>query len=294
MNLKTQKIRMVPRSLYANKGKELDEAKLEIEYYKSCLETAMHHKNIGERDEILLAKRIYHYDRMKQYDKLTEIYGPDASEGVDVVDTETEVPITDINRISKAGTLSKADIAVRMRKTNKIYHSSVKSKNGAPFAFLNHTPRSAKVFSASGSLNKYLPAMDSVFQEYICKRNEGIIPQDTLLNKLECMKDISIRSDMIDVMVYFMFDGTGSCESRCKADSLLYFHNGIISFVRCCSLEEKREYIESILDRCNISLRSKGMPTKIHDSCQPWIYEYHKDGNIIYKGSIHIRVDKKT
>tara|TARA_R110002074_G_C12515680_1_gene663775 strand:- start:1130 stop:2008 length:879 start_codon:yes stop_codon:yes gene_type:complete len=285
---------MVPRSLYANKRKELDEANLEIEYYKSCLDTAKRHKNTGERDEILLAKKIYHYDEMKQYDKLIEIYGSDASEGVEVVCTETEVPITDINRIGKAGTLSKADIAVRMRKTKKIYHSSVKSKNGAPFAFLNHTPRSAKVFSASGSLNKHLPAIDSLLQEYICKRNEGTIKEDTLINNMECMKDTSIHSAMIDMMVYFMFDGTGSCESRCKADSLLYFHNDSISFVRCCSLEEKREYIESILDRCIISLRSKGMPTKIHDSCQPWIYEYHNDGNVTYKGSVHIRVDKKT
>ena len=285
---------MVPRSLYTNKSKELDEAKIEIEYYKSCLETAMQHKNIGERDEILLAKKIYHYDEMKQYDKLIEIYGPDAGEGVEVLDTETRAPITDINIIGKAGKLSKADIAVRMRKTNKIYHSSVKSKNGAPFAFLNHTPRSAKVFSASGSLNKYLPAIDSLLQEYICKRNEGIINEDTPINKLDCMKDISIHSAMIDMMVYFMFDGTGSCESRCKADSLLYFHNDSISFVKCCDLGEKREYIESILDRCIISLRSKQMPKVIHDSCKPWIYEYHKDGNIIYKGSIHIRVDKKT
>ena len=285
---------MVPRSLYANKSKELDEAKLEIEYYKSCLETAMQHKNIGERDEILLAKKIYHYDEMKQYDKLIEIYGPDADEGVEVLDTETRAPITDINRIGKAGKLSKADIAVRMRKTNQIFHSSVKSKNGAPFAFLNHTPRSAKVFSTSGSLNKYLPAIDSLLQEYICKRNEGIINEDTLINKLDCMKDISIHSAMIDMMVYFMFDGTGSCESRCKADSLLYFHNDSISFVKCCDLGEKREYIESILDRCILSLRSKQMPKTIPDSCKPWIYEDHQGDDVKYKGSIHIRVDKKT
>ena len=178
-----------------------------------------------------------------------------------------------------------------MRKTNEIYYSSVKSKNGANPAFLNHTSRNAKIFNPSGSLNKYLPSIDSLLQEYICKRNTKTITEDTYLNKLNCMKDSLIRSDVIDMMSHFMFDGSGKGDSNCKANSMIIYHNDSIRFIKCSSLEERRNYLESILDRCILSLRDKGMPKIITDSCRPWVFEDHKqDGSIKYKGSIHMRI----
>ena len=106
------------------------------------------------------------------------------------------------------------------------------------------------------------------------------------------MNDSTIMTDVTELLSYFVFDGTGSGDSRCKANSVLYYEKDhTISFIKCCELEEKKTYIESRINSCIISLRDKGMPKSIPDTCNPWVFNDCKDnGSTKYKGSLHIRI----
>jgi hypothetical protein len=270
-------------------NKKLEEEKIKNEYLSAQINIHTNSHNIGEKDEVLSILKLFYYNKSNQYDKLIEIFGDEACEGISIID-ETGCVITDINKINKAKGCLKADVIIKMNKTTKIYTASIKSKNGANPTILNHTPRSAKIF-ITGCLNKCIPSIDILMQEYIDKRTQKIIGEDIQLNTLECMKDSSIISDVTELLSYFVFDGTGKGDSSCKANSILYYEKNNISFIKCCEVEEKMKYIESIINSCIISLRDKGMPKTITDNCNPWVFkDCQENDNIKYKGSLHIRL----
>ena len=268
---------------------KLEEEKLKNEYLSAQINVHTNSHNIGEKDEVLSILKLFYYNKSTQYDKLIEIFGDEAGEGISIID-ETGGVITDMNTINKAKGCVKADVIIKMNKTNKIYTASIKSKNGANPAILNHTPRSAKIFN-TGCLNKCMKSIDILMQEYIDKRTQKMIGEDIQLSSLESMKDSTILADVKELLSYFVFDGTGKGDSSCKANSILYYEKNNISFIKCCDVEEKVKYIESILNSCIISLRDKGMPKTITDNCNPWIFKDCQDNDIIkYKGSLHIRM----
>jgi hypothetical protein len=268
---------------------KLEEERIKNEYLSAQINVHTSSHNIGEKDEVLSVLKLFYYNKSTQYDKLIEIFGDEAGEGISIID-ETGCIITDINKINKAKGSLKADVIIKMNKTEKIYRLSIKSKNGANPAILNHTPRSAKIFN-TGCLNKCMKSIDILMQEYIDKRNQKMIGEDIQLNILESMKDSTILADVKELLSYFVFDGTGKGDSRCKANSILYYEKNNISFIKCCEVEEKMKYIESILNSCIISLRDKGMPKTIAENCNPWIFKDCQDNdNIKYKGSLHIRM----
>ena len=253
-------------------------------------------KNIGEKDEVLVQIDLYYLNQQKQYDRLVEIFGDGASQGIMFLDINTGEEILDMNQFSKAPTNLKADCIIQMKKTGMIYHPSIKSKNAAPPAILNHTPRSANVFQENGALYKYLNSLDTLVAEYIDKRTRSLIKEDKSVRDLEWLTDPSIKSDFMNVLLYFMFEGTGERESSLKADSILYYkynnNDSIIVFIPCISHEEKMNYLETIFDKMIISLRDKdGMPDNQQklEYCQNWIY---LDGEK-KKGKLHVRVDEK-
>jgi len=178
-----------------------------------------------------------------------------------------------------------------MKNTKFEYRISIKSKNGAYPTILNHTPRTANVF-INGYLSKNVPSLDTLLNEYIDKRKTKYIGEDISLCKLECVKDnLQIKECLKEVISYFIFDGSGKGDSKCKSNSLLFYKNNTIKFIKCCNLEEKKKYVETILNNCIISLRDKGMPKKIKAENKPWIFnDYKTDGSIKYKGSLHIRL----
>jgi len=124
-------------------------------------------QNRGEKDEVLLLLNLYHINEMNEFDKLIEIFGEEASEGISILNIDTDDEIDDINKVSKAPSCYKADCKIRMKKTNNIYSISIKSKNGANPSILNHTPRSAKIFQEGGILNDNVCCLDKIIQEYI-------------------------------------------------------------------------------------------------------------------------------
>lgn len=268
-------------------------------YFKTKLSVHESGKNIGEKDELLVQTELYYLNQQKQYDRLVEILGDGASQGIMFLDINTGEEILDMDQFSKASSNSKADCVIQMKKTGMIYHPSIKSKNGAPFAILNHTHRGATVFQENGLLYTYLNSLDTLIAEYIDKRTQSLIKEDISVGELEKLADPSIKSDFMNVLLHFIFEGTGERESSLKSDSILYYkynnNDSIIEFIPCISHEEKMNYIETIIDKLKISLRDKGMPTYIPrnqqklEYCQNWIY---LDGQK-KKGSLHVRVDEK-
>ena len=249
-------------------------------------------QNIGEKDEVLLLLDLYHLNEMNEFDKLIEIFGEEASEGISILNIDTDDEIVDLNKLSKAPCGYKADCKIRMKKTNNVYSISIKSKNGANPSILNHTPRSAKIFQEGGILNDHVCCLDKIIQEYIYKRVNKIIGEDTPISKLMCLKDdYLLKENFLEILSYFVFDGSGKGYSRCKSDAIMTYQRDKIIFKKYDNIQNKKVYIESIYDKIVISLRDKGMPKVMNEYCKPWVFNDIKpDGSIKYKGSLHIRI----
>ena len=122
-------------------------------------------KNIGEKDEGLSLLYLYHINETNDFDKLREIFGEEASEGISILNIDTDDEIVDINKLSKKAPCGyKADCKIKMKKTNNVYSISIKSKNGANPSILNHTPRNAKIFQEGCILNNTLSCLDKIIQ----------------------------------------------------------------------------------------------------------------------------------
>ena len=249
-------------------------------------------QNIGEKDEVLLLLDLYHLNEMNEFDKLIEIFGEEASEGISILNIDTGDEIVDLNKLSKAPCGYKADCKIRMKKTNNVYSISIKSKNGANPSILNHTPRSAKIFQEGGILNDHVCCLDKIIQEYIYKRVNKIIGEDTPISKLMCLKDdYLLKEKFLEILSYFVFDGSGKGYSKCKSDAIMTYQRDKIIFKKYDNIQNKKVYIESIYDKIVISLRDKGMPKVMNEYCKPWVFNDIKpDGSIKYKGSLHIRI----
>ena len=249
-------------------------------------------QNIGEKDEVLLLLDLYHLNEMNEFDKLIEIFGEEASEGISILNIDTDDEIDDINKLSKAPCGYKADCKIRMKKTNNVYSISIKSKNGANPSILNHTPRSAKIFQEGGILNVHVCCLDKIIQEYIYKRVNKIIGEDTPISKLMCLKDdYLLKEKFLEILSYFVFDGSGKGYSKCKSDAIMTYQRDKIILKKYDNIQNKKVYIESIYDKIVISLRDKGMPKVMNEYCKPWVFNDIKpDGSIKHKGSLHIRI----
>lgn len=247
--------------------------------------------NKGEKDEVITLIELFYLNQINDTIKLINIFGEEASEGIRFIDMNTNDEIFDINKLSKAKVNFKADCMIQMKKTNYIYCISIKSKNGSKPSILNHTPRSANVFKKHGILFDYIYSLDTIIAEYKHKRIKKIIKEDTLLTNLESLNNPIIKNDFLNVLSYFMFDGTGKGYSKCKANAIIIYENNKINFIKCVNIEQKSYYIRKMYDKIILSLRDKGMPKKITEYNKPWIFNQTKANAVIkYKGSLHIRI----
>jgi len=249
-------------------------------------------QNVGEKDEVLLLLDLYHLNEMNEFDKLIEIFGEEASEGISILNIDTDDEIVDLNKLSKAPCGYKADCKIRMKKTNNVYSISIKSKNGANPSILNHTPRSAKIFQKNGIFYNSVYCLDKIIKEYINKRKNKKIGEDTPISELMCLKnDYLLKEKFLEILSYFVFDGSGKGYSKCKSDAIMTYQRDKIIFKKYDNIQNKKVYIESIYDKIVISLRDKGMRKVIDEYCKPWVFNDIKpDGSIKYKGSLHIRI----
>lgn len=264
-----------------------------IKYLSAKKNILASNQNIGEKDECLSLLNLYYINEMNDFDKLREIFGEEASEGISILNIDTDDEIVDINKLSKkAPSGYKADCKIKMKKTTNVYSISMKSKNGANPSILNHTPRNAKIFQEGGILNNMVYCLDKIIQEYNDKRKKKIIGEDIPISALTCLKnDNSLKEKFLEVLSYFVFDGSGKGYSKCKANAIMIYKSDKIIFKKCDNIQNKKEYIEFIYDKIVISLRDKGMPKIINEYCKPWVFDDIKsDGSIKYKGSLHIRI----
>lgn len=279
------------KKLYCKEKKRNDILEKENKYLLAKINILTNNQNKGEKDEVLLLLKLYHLNETNQFDKLTEIFGEEASKGISILNIDTNDEIVDINKLSKTSCGHKADCKIRMKKTKKYIYPSIKSKNGALPAILNHTPRSAKIFQEGGILYDYISCLDKILKEYIDKRKDKIIGEDTPITNLVCLKDDSLKEIFIKVLIYFVFDGSGKGYSRCRANAMINYQNDKITFIKCDNIEEKKEYIKSIYNTIVISLRDKGMPKLMQEYCKPWVFDDIKsESSIKHKGSLHIRI----
>uniref|UniRef100_A0A6C0KDC9 Uncharacterized protein n=1 Tax=viral metagenome TaxID=1070528 RepID=A0A6C0KDC9_9ZZZZ len=249
-------------------------------------------KNKGEKDEIKVKKLIFDLNKNNKYEQLVDIFGDEASEGVLLFEPGTGKEISDLDEISKASAYMKADCIFQLVKTGQQYPTSIKSKNGAPYTILNHTPRTANVFSEDGRLSHTVSSLDKIMDEYVTKRSTGG-KEDVNVNDLEILNDTNIKEALFQVITYFLFDGTGSKDSDCSADAIMICERTAITFIKCSLAEERNEYIASLYDNLFISLRDKGMNRKISKDitiCYPWLYSYNEGGDTKHKFALHIRV----
>ena len=242
--------------------------------------------NIGELDEIKLVNNLFKMNEEKKYDMLSNCLNYEASDGIEIINVTNQNKYNFENEINKTPSSYKADVGIRMKKTNNIYYASIKSKSGANYAILNHTHRMAKVFQI-GDLNRHLHNIDILINEYITKRSENIINEDVKLLQLESLQNINVKNSIIEVLRYFIFTGTGKGNSKQPANSILIYNNGNIDFKIYNTEFEQRQYVSNILSNCIISLRSKGMPKNVNENHKPWIFN---DINNKQKGCLHIRV----
>lgn len=226
----------------------------------------------------------------KQYDKLIDIFGDEASNGIQIICINTNNIITDINKLSKTSSKFKADCIIKMIKNNYKYYISIKSNNGAPPAIINHTPKTAKVFQQNGILYNYIKTLDIIMKEYIEKRTAKIISEDISITELKSFNNNHIRLNFMNILSYFIFNGSGKGNSKFSANSIINYIDNKIVFIKCRDIEEKDIYIQTIYNKIIISLRDKGMPKNIKQ-CNHWLYkDYKPDNTIKYKGSLHIRI----
>jgi len=278
------------KKLYYNQKEENDMLEKINKYLMAKINILTNKQNKGEKDEALLLIELFHFNETSQFDKLINIFGEEASDGIQILYIYSNDEIVDINDLSKSRSCYKADCKIRMKKTLNVYTSSIKSKNGANPAILNHTPRSAKIFQENGILYDCITCLDKILKEYIVKRIDKIIGEDIPITNLVCLNDNELKEIFIKVLIYFVFDGSGKGYSKYSANSIIEYHNDKITFINCNNIKRKKEYIKSIFNTIVLSLRDKGMPKLIPEYCKPWIFDDIKsDNSIKYKGSLHIR-----
>lgn len=264
----------------------------EIEYLNAIINLQRNKsRNVGEKDEIIVMMTLFYLDKTKKYCELEEIFGKEASEGVELINIKENSSINNINDIDKTPGCYKADCKIKMRKTNTVYCASIKSQNGSYPTIVNHTPRTAKIFREGGVLHHVVPSFDKIIKEYIEKRNKKIIGEDVLLCQLDSVKDQNIKNDVKTLLSYFVFDGTGKGYSKCKANSIINYKNEEIIFINLQNSEAKNKYVEKIYSNVNISLRDKGMPKHLDNYCKPWLFtQTYSDGKTKLKGSMNMRI----
>jgi len=256
-------------------------------------------KNLGERDEILSQLDLYHINETNQIDKLIEIFGEEASEGISILNIDTD-EIVDINKLSKTSSSYKADCKIRMKKTGNIYCSSIKSTNCANPSIINSTSRSK--FYNNVELKEYIPSLDALVCQYLDD------PDNKSNNKSEVdrrLTDYKLndkqKDDIVRVIAYFMFEGTGTGFSEIQANSIIEYNNDKLIF-RCCDTEDKKkDYVLENWDRYIISIRGhqlqksgkircNGLKLELEEHDKKWVCHYIKNGETFPRGAITIRL----
>lgn len=182
----------------------------------------------------------------------------------------------------KAPSDYKADIGI-----NGIRYS-LKYKGLAKSSIVNHTTRRG-FLRVCNFLKIDIKPLDNMIDEYWIKRESGLIKED--VNNSNSESPFKNHEDYLDnILKYFLFEGTGSKESKFKADKVIVFSDPFNPLTY--SVLSKDVVIKHIWDNLVFSLRSKkGMPKiynpDTHKDLAPWVR--YRPGDEHPKGALHIR-----
>ena len=233
--------------------------------------------NKGEQDEYSVKKELFNNRTNPEY--CVNLFGEKGQDGIELLDPSGR-PYENIKQLQrKAKSSSKVDVTVLLKGPNETLYLSVKSSRGAKPSLLNHTPRSADVFQ-HGPLKKELLYLDMLAKEYHSKR----ITEDVKLSQFISNEN---KQSVLNMLVYFIFKGTGTRKSPQECNSILLMNkDGTKTFIYCNIEEERYTYVLGLLDRCILSFRNKGMKKEPNEQDLPWIGTYHNKGY----GAIHVRL----
>ena len=237
--------------------------------------------NKGEEAEYRHALALY---KLTQNPVAAEaLFGPDASEGITLINQETGKQIEREEDIpKKAGGSYKADHWIKFNKTDKSRYLSSKHLGGGKASLINSTSR------ANFYKNEFLSGLlegeaglDSIIQSKLWpSRKNGERKEEAPVTSLKLTKDQN--QTLLSVLSYFLFTGTASHgDSRAPADAMLIGEAESLKFIDCSSPEQKNQYMESIWgDRLILCLRPKRNSAKRYieddERNKPWIHKRWK------------------
>lgn len=259
-------------------------------------------KNNGEKHELLTVIELLYLNKAKKYDKLVNIFGDQASEGIEILDMGTRAVINNYNQITKkAKSTYKADCIIRMKKTGVRRHISIKSKDSANASIVNVTRRS--MVHDNPDLNKYIESLDVLTSQYLSDSDNICMTKSEVDRKLSSYElTDSQKYDIAGFIAYYMFDGTGKKASTIKADSLLEYSRNGLTFTDCQTDDNKRDYVLKNWNRYVLSIRGhiRGKSGKIRgngllqggpqENDHEWVCYYTRNGETLPRGSIAIRI----
>jgi len=184
-------------------------------------------------------------------------------------------------RVKKSSTFSKADISINGKKF------SVKEINGAPAAIINHTTRPG-FERICGKLKIDISKLDQIISNYWNLRQGGTIKEDTKISDPNC--PFKQHKDFLKPIInYFIFDGSGSRDSKFPADAILEInYKNIPNEMRTI---KRDDYFDKVWPKLIFSIRNKGMPPNYpRCSGRSSIAVWTRLANACYKGSLHVRV----
>lgn len=239
--------------------------------------------NVGETDEPVLIEKL-----VSLIGVYVEVLGFAVKSVASYHGTEYSIG-TRRSQISKAPTHAKRDVIIN----GKGY--SLKSSRAAPAAIVNHTTRE-KWIAVCQRNGLEIGLLDDMVSEYWELRTRNRIGEDIPTSSPNCpFGNTEPRRQYLKILIsYFLFDGTGSGDSRYPADYILEFANPTDPTAWC--VLDKESAFQSMWPKMVFSIRStKGMPSAYPDIgapkktlIEPWVR--HIDG--AYRGALHIRTRK--
>lgn len=248
-----------------------------------------HYLNKGEKEEIKCVKTMLINKYTNNFKYFNKHFGTSitSTDIVEIYNPGDTTQLSTISKVKKAGSTYKNDITVKIEE--KVFHISIKTVDSAPPAIMNHTPRTANVFTKGGYLYHILPILDKIIAKYIAKRETHMIGEDVNITQIISSK--KEEETMIALLKYFVFYGTGSKISKNSVNSIYEItkekktdYNNL--FI-CDTNEKQSRYIKKMLPKCIMSLRNKGMPKIIKEYNNPWLFTETKTK---VKGALHIRI----
>lgn len=298
-----EKIKIYPDEKGKQIHKKIREKALECEYLNAVNKVKDNkNQNRGEKDEILLLMKLFYLNKTQQYEKLVEIFGGDAIEGITLYNMKKpDSIIKEFDEISKAGSNCKADAIIKMNKTEVIYKPSIKSKKCSNPSIMNVTSRSK--FCNNMELSKFIPSLDILIEQYLDDDgNKGDSKSEVDRKLCSYLLTESEKEDIVNVISYFMFCGTGKGPSVIIANSVMEYDSNEIKFRSCITEQEKKDYVLENWNNYVISTRGHKLQTngKIRsngikisgpeENDKKWVC-YYTVNNIKYpRGALAIRV----